>query len=210
MLFLNKKENVIDLKMTQYGKYLLSIGKFKPTYYAFFDDNILYNADRASDSEIQNETEDRIQEGTPTLQSQHVFHGIETEIRKINEVIRSSDDMEEAKESISLQSTPEKHFALTAPLGTSDLSKDGSPSWKLTFFAGELSSSISYVTGAHQTLRIPQIDINVTYETSIRTTLGRRAETSLGDRIEVAAPELISRTYSDGTFIDVDSKQFLL
>tara|TARA_E500000305_G_scaffold108913_1_gene112363 strand:+ start:2989 stop:4041 length:1053 start_codon:yes stop_codon:yes gene_type:complete len=210
MLFLNKKENVIDLKLTQYGKYLLSIGKLKPTYYAFFDDNILYNVDRASDAEQQNETEGRIQEDTPALQSQHVFHGIETEMQKINEVIRSSDDLEEAKETISLQSTPEKHFALTSPLGTSDLSKDGTPAWKLTFYAGELSGAISYVTGAHQTLRIPQIDVDITYETSIQTSLGKRAETSFGDRIEVAAPELISRTFGDGTFIDVNSKQFLL
>ena len=41
--FLNKKEQVYDLKLTSYGKYLLSIGRFKPVYYAFFDDNVLYD-----------------------------------------------------------------------------------------------------------------------------------------------------------------------
>ena len=41
--FLNKKEQVYDLQLTSYGKYLLSIGKFKPVYYAFFDDNVLYD-----------------------------------------------------------------------------------------------------------------------------------------------------------------------
>jgi hypothetical protein len=41
--FLNKKEQVYDLQLTSYGKYLLSIGKFKPVHYAFFDDNVLYD-----------------------------------------------------------------------------------------------------------------------------------------------------------------------
>ena len=34
MEFFNKKEEVIDLQLTEYGKYLLSLGKFKPIFYA--------------------------------------------------------------------------------------------------------------------------------------------------------------------------------
>jgi len=41
--FLNKKEQVYDLKLTSYGHYLLSIGTFKPVYYTFLDDNIIYD-----------------------------------------------------------------------------------------------------------------------------------------------------------------------
>jgi|10_taG_2_1085330.scaffolds.fasta_scaffold00213_7 hypothetical protein len=41
--FLNKKEQVYDLQLTPYGNYLLSIGSFKPVYYAFFDDNVIYD-----------------------------------------------------------------------------------------------------------------------------------------------------------------------
>ena len=47
MTFFNKKEEVIDIQLTQYGKYLLSIGKLEPVYYAFFDDNILYDSNYA-------------------------------------------------------------------------------------------------------------------------------------------------------------------
>jgi len=46
--FLNKKEQVIDFKLTSYGNYLLSIGDFSPTYYAFLDDNILYDGQYAN------------------------------------------------------------------------------------------------------------------------------------------------------------------
>ena len=42
--FLNKKEQVIDFKLTNYGNYLLSIGNFKPTYYTFLDDNVVYDS----------------------------------------------------------------------------------------------------------------------------------------------------------------------
>ena len=41
--FINKKEQVFDLKLTTYGHYLLSVGTFKPTYYAFYDDNVIYD-----------------------------------------------------------------------------------------------------------------------------------------------------------------------
>ena len=42
MKFMDKKEQVLDIKMTPYGEYLLSQGRFKPEYYSFYDDNILY------------------------------------------------------------------------------------------------------------------------------------------------------------------------
>ncbi len=43
MTFFNKKEEVIEIELTQYGKYLLSKGKFRPVFYAFSDDEILYD-----------------------------------------------------------------------------------------------------------------------------------------------------------------------
>ena len=55
MEFFNKKEEVIDFKLTQYGRFLLSKGKLKPTYYSFFDDNILYDASKANILEEQND-----------------------------------------------------------------------------------------------------------------------------------------------------------
>ena len=57
MEFFDKKEEVIDLKLTQYGKYLLSLGKFSPTFYAFHDENIIYDSEYAGFAETQNEAE---------------------------------------------------------------------------------------------------------------------------------------------------------
>ena len=90
MEFFNRKEEVVDLQLTQYGKYLLSRGKFKPSAYAFFDDDVIYDATYGPNkNEHQNATEDRIKE-TPRIKCQSVFHGIETEVAKINEMVRSN------------------------------------------------------------------------------------------------------------------------
>ena len=75
--FLNKKEQVIDFKLTPYGKYLLSIGTLKPTYYALFDDNILYDGGYAGLNENQNTAHERIKEGTPYLESLVLFENVE-------------------------------------------------------------------------------------------------------------------------------------
>ena len=60
MTFFNRKEDVIDIKLTQFGKHLLSKGVLRPVYYTFFDDDILYDGRFGGVAEAQNEIEDRI------------------------------------------------------------------------------------------------------------------------------------------------------
>jgi hypothetical protein len=78
MEFFNKKEDVIDIKLTRYGKNLLSRGSFKPVYYMFFDDDILYNSKKGGFTEEQNKAEERILKNTPRLKTQSVTLGVET------------------------------------------------------------------------------------------------------------------------------------
>ena len=66
MTFFNRKEDVLDIQITQFGKHLLSKGVFKPVYYAFFDDDLLYDGEFGGFSEHQNNIEDRIKE-TPRM-----------------------------------------------------------------------------------------------------------------------------------------------
>jgi len=78
MAFFNKKEEVIDIKLTQFGKDLLARGAFKPVFYQFFDDDVIYNSSLAGVSEHQNESESRILETTPKLKIQPLTLGVET------------------------------------------------------------------------------------------------------------------------------------
>jgi len=73
MKFLNKKEQVFDIQLTPYGKHKLSVGQLKPTYYAFFDDNVIYDLEYAGGSETQNNTHKRIKQNTQYLESQVIF-----------------------------------------------------------------------------------------------------------------------------------------
>ena len=83
MTFFNKKEEVIDLELTPYGEALLSVGKFKPSFYAFFDDDVLYDAARAGTGEDNNNIEPRIQENSPSLRAQTSFRDLEREVNII-------------------------------------------------------------------------------------------------------------------------------
>ena len=84
--FLDKKERVLDLELTNYGKYLLSVGKFKPTYYAFYDDNVLYDGAYANITESQNNIHKRIKEDTPYLEGLVLFEDIDNKLQKIPRV----------------------------------------------------------------------------------------------------------------------------
>ena len=86
MEFFNRKEEVLDVQLTQYGKYLLSIGKLNPSYYAFFDSDIDYDSQYQGDppapgntpgpSENQKDTEDRLKE-TPRIKAIHSLDTVE-------------------------------------------------------------------------------------------------------------------------------------
>jgi hypothetical protein len=76
--FLNRKEQVIHFQLTPYGKYLLSVGTFKPVYYSFFDSEILYDGAYAGLTESQHQIHDRIKKNTPYLESIVSFRELET------------------------------------------------------------------------------------------------------------------------------------
>jgi hypothetical protein len=85
MSFFNKKEEVMDIELTQLGKYLLSKGKFKPVYYVFSDDEILYSSKYVSDkTERAKESSTRIQKDTQRLKTMYEHDGVESRILALN------------------------------------------------------------------------------------------------------------------------------
>ena len=179
MKFFNKKEQVIDLQLTQFGKRLLSKGKFKPYYYAFFDDGILYDSQYGGFSEPQNAAQSRIIKETPQIETQHVFAGIESNIKKSNEFIRSTPEekseqpgvLETIDQGTFFQSFEDKQYALSYMLGTSELTSDKMPAWKISFLHGEISGAVKtqYMSNCgNQILDIPEITPKpITYKTQI-------------------------------------------
>lgn len=64
MTFFNRKEEVLELKLTRIGRQKLSTGEFKPAYYEFLDEDVLYDRKNfaTGSSEEQNEIKKRIKE----------------------------------------------------------------------------------------------------------------------------------------------------
>lgn len=201
MKFLNSKEEVLDIELTQYGKYLLSKGKFNPEYYAFFDTDVLYDGTYAGLNEAQNNVHDRVKE-TPQLESQYLFHGVETEVSKINQFIRMGGVDAEGRfkelNSKKIQQTPERHYSLTAPLGTISLDSVSAPAWFLDVRDGEISGTTYFKSGDHPTLKIPQIDMtDLEYQTMIKK---QAIESDSEVRTDLG---LLTNSFPDGSFIDV-------
>jgi len=158
MSYFNKKEEVMHIELTQYGKHLLSKGDFKPVYYSFFDDDITYDWEYTGDTaEKQNYAQDRILSETPSPKPQYVFSGRESNITEINELIRNNRTGLRDKKA---QQTPEKHYALSAPLGNSSASSVYAPSWSAKALRGSFSSSFRYQQAAQPTLHIPQLNVD--------------------------------------------------
>jgi len=180
MEFFNKKEEVIDLQLTQYGKYLLSLGKLKPVYYAFYDDGIIYDSNfmglQDKPGEIQNNAEPRIQGNTPNSKPFHNFHSIDDDLQRAIEAKNSGNDFLAQK---MLQQTPDKSQILVNPLAQSDFGSDKMPSWNLMLLSGKVltgdnttdhprTTSTLTLDSSKVILNIPQIEIEVKYRVSIK------------------------------------------
>lgn len=166
MTFFNKKEEVISIELTQFGKHILSKGMFKPEYYAFFDDDIIYDSNFAGVStETQNEIVDRIKD-VPRTRPQYSFSGVETEISRDIRNIRRDNQLNEEKEKLMIQPVAEKHFASAAPLGVAQLGSERTPAWSIDVLRGEIDGLVEVQVNERQpSLRIPQLDMDVVFTT---------------------------------------------
>jgi len=169
MTFFDPKEDVIDVEITQFGKYLVSKGKWDPVYYAFFDDDITYDSQYGGVTEGQNDIQARIT-GSARTRDQYVFSGIETEISKIMEMqMDPKADFESEAQKISIQATDDREYALSYPLGRSDIGNQNNPAWAITFLNGELSSSIPYSTSSLGVVpRVQMVADDIKFYTEVR------------------------------------------
>lgn len=164
--FYNKKEEVIEIQLTQYGKELLSKGKFKPSHYAFFDDDILYDVTYADGTESQNDSQDRILEETPRLKAQYVYSSIEESVHKNIESVRSG---EESIRSEIHRQVPASDYAFSSPLGNSKFTDEYLPAWKILPLMGEISSATIRKSGLYPTQNVPLISMtDVEYKTKVK------------------------------------------
>lgn len=147
MTFFDRKEEVLEIKLTTYGRYLLSLGELQPAYYSFFDDDITYDSDYIGYPEEQNETEERIKE-TSRPHCQTTFRTAELCAVNVYEY-----------DNRNLQNYFERESALSSELGIADYYSNGAPSWDVDLLKGEISSSVAIYSGSGPNHAIPQLNI---------------------------------------------------
>ena len=184
MTFFNKKTEVMQIEMTPYGRYLYSIGKFKPHSYEFVDDDIMYSQGQHTGS-LQTNEHNRIVNETPKL--------------KINRAFQDEALVLEAPARIENQRMMDKKMnqrqnSLFA-LGKSSYSVDTAPTLQVSMLRGNMNTTkIQYETATSGAILIPQVDIDF----KIQAFLLNELFTPSIDR------ENVSETFSDGSYIDID------
>ena len=176
MTFFDKKEEVLEIKLSSYGKQKLAAGTFKPVYYAFFDDDILYDGARAGIVEDNNNIEPRIQENTPSMRVQTSFTDLEKRIMKQTHDINSEGVYHDSNVT-DLKYDPsvfQDYDGLrnVLPLGNSQLGNQHVAAWEIGFLEGKFYNSRSTTNDPSVTcsspytcqkpiLNIPQLNCNL-------------------------------------------------
>lgn len=231
MTFFNKKEDVIDIELTQYGKYLLSKGKLKPMYYAFSDDEIVYDSgyNTTGSTEVKQEAFERIVRENIRIKTLYDSDSAEERVLKLNGhsfdtnkssglVTRSGkinkipvDDLYGKDYIDDIAMEPEKRSLFRNILGKAQLGNQNAPAWKIESLNNQKFKSPIYLssskdTGVGPTLKTPLIDMDVEY----RTFAYDDTEEYLEEALDAQPSTAKDITFKDGKRILIDDQKVLL
>ena len=164
MEFFNKKEEVIDIQLTQFGKNLLSRGYFKPVFYQMFDDDIMYNTENAGFKEHQNDAEGRILEQTPKLKTLCLTAGVETKYFSEEEKIISGEIPRYDQATPRVQPSIQEKILLY-PLHSAEKDNQSAPRFSLFSHFLDFKKDVYFLnlTGSGVQKNIPQLDLQPIY-----------------------------------------------
>mgnify|MGYP003117681673 CR=1 FL=1 len=191
MKFFDSKEEVINIRITPLGKQALVNGTFKPKYYSFHDDNVIYDSKYAGFDEVQNNIEERIQDETPVVHPWPSFSSLEIAALALYDERMVNVNVLDMHSPISPRTELKVQFA---------------PKWNLQFYDGTIISSSAGLSGSNQVSHpITQLDVEQTYQLSI----GSAEELSVANQDADAAIKQ-KQIFSDGTFLQVTPENILL
>jgi len=177
MPFFDQKEEVMDVQLTQFGKDCLARGVFRPVYYQFFDDDILYNSKNGGFSEHQNDAEVRILTETPKLKTQHLTYSVQEQYKVEDQLIveRRKPRFAPLRRNVDpdLQSK-----ILIYPMGEQDVASADYPRFSVLSLDAPFSQGqITFLTSSDVIRKVPQINVNPKF------TIIRKGSRSQSERI---------------------------
>jgi hypothetical protein len=210
MSFFDKKTEVISIELTQYGKHLLSKGKFKPFYYEFYDNDVVYDSEYSGITEERNNAQERIKNETPYLKPQYNISGVETQIKEIIETKRDNTEQKEV-----FQQTLEKVIIPSNPLGSSRLD-DTYPAFNITCHTTRIKTISEKKQNAGVSINVPELILETTsYKTKISDEENEPVPDellaqSLPFNIEDAPEQQTFKVFDDGTYITVQPESIII
>lgn len=197
MTFFNKKTEVMQIEMTPYGRYLYSIGKFKPHSYEFVDDDIVYQS--SGSTENQEDAHNRILNETPKLKINRAFQDEAPQVE-------SPPTMD--RQRIMVKRMNQKQNGLFA-LGRSSYSSENTPSFQVTMLQGELTgSNLVYEVSSSQpagvgsvsgSVFIPQVNVQVNFSAISDSVLNPPSQFD-GETVR-------SETFENGDYVEIRYKE---
>lgn len=161
MSFFDKQQDVIDIKLTQFGKNLLARGAFKPVYYRFFDDGVLYDIGKAGTTETQKRVQERILEA-PYLKTQHLVTGVETRF-DYNQNLINSGSLNTFMEITRRQDPLIADRILMYPLRDTAINSADAPQLNIRSHETDISSSADVLITDGFELPVPQLNFSASH-----------------------------------------------
>ena len=191
MTFFNKKEDVIKIELTPYGRRLLSKGKLNPVYYTFLDDNIIYNTEHAGAPDTGVTAKDRIIKETPYLRPQTNYKGAESSIN--SKASQLSDNFNDDN------LFPERMEKLQHIMGKAPISNTNTSEISATFLLGEITSSVLVYSGSGVSeVNIPQLECPIENVLSVKYI------------DKVFDYDIATVKKPDGSFVEMDEGELLI
>ncbi len=216
MPFFDKKEDVLDIKLTPYGRHLLSKGKLMPMYYSFLDEDVIYDVKHVNDTETNIDIKTRIINETPSLKPMYTFNSLEAEIDETETFtigdaeVEISDYSNEYFESFRPAGDVSTKF-LQNTIGTSKQGNFNAPRWEINMLSSEIKSAVNHTSSipnatgtpspSASVLHIPQVQCELVYNVQVKNTAN---DSTVGN-----SSNLDIQIYDDGTYLDVEEQMML-
>ena len=209
MSLFDSKQEVFDIELTSHGKKVLSKGKFSPKYYAFFDDDVIYDVSYANVTESSNATADlRIRKQTPYMKSNYSLAGAEVKFRGENQETTIQNRVLDY----------ETENLLKYALGTSQVGNQTGSYFDINFFEGSILTASNggitriFPNGTVVTKDAPVITLE---ELEIRPEIRVLPDPSLSippELIDADSQDIpnVSPILEDGTYVYTEMERLLI
>jgi hypothetical protein len=189
MAYFDDKEDVLGIELTPLGRTLLSKGLLKPAYYAFHDDDVLYDIGSCNSSESNYQIKNRILNETPRVRPQSNLK-----------------DLDKKNMDLNPDTTNDIIKYNLYPLGTSNNIEKETPAWKVNVLSNELISATNHLSSSYGTHIIPQLSMDIEYTLSVGNINNQPSAAGLP-----SSPNLqVTSVFSDGTFLKIEEEQAIL